>query len=124
MQRDFNDLDSASTDLFKDLRSEVKSGSRRRCRSAISREYSLIALAIGGFIVAAYIRRKRNVANVLNSFEKIGHRCETQAPLAVLSTTDDFGFEDWLAVSIAKAQHLSDAELAARPNKRFPLAVS
>ena len=70
VKRDLDGFNTALTDAVEDFRSEVQSGSRRRDRPAFLRIDGLIAVTIGGGVVANDVRRKRNVTEVSRLLRK------------------------------------------------------
>jgi len=117
VKRNFDDFDAALTDPVEDFRSEVQSGGRRRDRTAFLRIDSLIAITIGGGVVAIDVRRKRNVTEFLDCSEEIWYRSEANATLAEFAAGNDLGDQ---FIVITEEEALTDGNLSAGPNEAFP----
>jgi hypothetical protein len=118
VKRDLDGFNTALTDAVEDFRSEVQSGSRRRDRPAFLRIDSLIAVTIGGGVVANDVRRKRNVTEFLDCSEEIRHWSEANATLAEFAAGNDLGYQ---FIVITEEEALADGNLSAGPNEAFPL---
>src|SRR6185295_20298791 len=66
MKGDLDDLNAAPVERVHQCGAEVQAGSRRGNRSALPREYRLIAIAIVSAILAFDVRRQRHVADRVN----------------------------------------------------------
>ena len=102
--------------LPKNLGREMQSGGGRCHSSRMIREDSLVALAIGGIVIAGNVGRQGNMAKPLDGFVDISLGRQADASQAVLSATHYFGGE----FTISKFDTLAEAHLPARTNQGFP----
>jgi len=88
--------------------------------AAFAGEDRLIALAVGGSIVAADVGRQRDVADTVERGEEVIDRLEAQQALTELAALQHFSFEGDGAVGRGKDKDLADCDLAAGPDEGAP----
>jgi hypothetical protein len=120
VQREAGNFDAARGERVEDLRSEVQAGGGRGDGAAFAGEDRLVALAVGGGIVAADVGRQRDVADAVERGEKIIDRLETQQALAELAALQHLGFERDGAVGRGKDENLADGDFPSRTDEGAP----
>jgi hypothetical protein len=120
VQRDAGDFDAASGERVEDLRSKVQACGGRGDGAAFAGEDRLVALAVGGSIVAADVGRQRDVADTVERGEEVIDRLETKQTLAELASLQHFGFEGDGTVGRGKDENLADGDLSSRTDEGAP----
>src|SRR3974390_452276 len=115
----------------------MKSGSRSSDRSALAGVDRLVAISVGGGIIAGNVGRQRDVAYLFNECEEIGevlpgfarsdsrgrlspHKCrgESDVAFAEFSAGGHLSLE---FVVVAKEEMLANSDLTARTDEAFPV---
>ena len=81
----------------------------------------MIAVAIAGAIVAGDVGRERNMAQSLQSCEKVWRCGEAQGALAERTSGEDFGLELGVFWILSEEEMFSDANLFAGADQAFPV---
>ncbi len=93
VEGDAGDFDAASGESVEDLRSKVQAGGGCCDGASFAGVNGLVALAIGGLIVAADIGRQWHVADAVEDGEEIVDRLEAEQTLAEVVTLQDLGLK-------------------------------
>ena len=118
VERDFCGLDAAVAETGENLRGEVEAGGGSGYGSTLAGVDGLIAIAVGGGIVAGDVGRERDVADPFHAGEEIVDGSEAYLALAEFAAGDDLGMK---FVMIAEEKMFADSDLSAGPDQTFPL---
>src|SRR5690348_5875975 len=118
MQGDFGVFYAPLLELIQDLRREMQACGWSGNRATLSRINGLIAITIGGTVLALDIRRQGNMLQLFDSSEEVRHWRKTDAPFAKRSPRNHLGFE---LILVAKEEFFADADLAPWPHQALPL---
>jgi len=121
MEGNLSSLDAALPNAIQDFGSEVKAGGGSGGRSTLLGIDGLIALAVVRRIRTRDVGRERDVADAIQSSEKVGgsgDRLEADAALAEFGAAQDFGLK---LILFAEEKALADADFAAGANQAFPI---
>src|SRR6185437_13488586 len=91
MQGDFGGFYTPLLDLIEDLRREVKACGWGRNRATLPRINRLVAITVGGAVLALNVRRQGNVPELFDPCEEVRHWRKTDAALAERSTRNHLG---------------------------------
>src|SRR5262249_31704548 len=118
VEREFAGFDPSIANALESFRREMQPSRRRSNRSAPLGENRLIALAVGCFVVALNVRRKRDVPQAIKQFVDgfLSLRSKPQRAQTQFPARQDFRFQH----SLSKQNPLADGELAAGANQGFP----
>jgi hypothetical protein len=119
-------FDAVGGELCKSLGREVEAGGGRSYGAALFGEDGLVAIAVGGCVVAMDVGRQGNVADAVEDGEevdagRIGDRSEFEEALAEGAALKDFGFEEDFARGRGEDEALADGNLAAGTHEGAPL---
>jgi hypothetical protein len=117
VKRDLDGFNTALTDAVEDFRSEVQSRGRRRDRTAFLRVDRLIAVAIGGGIIAIDVRRKRNMPEFADYCEKIIHWREADTALTEFTPRNNLGHQLFV---VTEKEAFAYSNLSSGANEAFP----
>lgn len=128
---DFGGFDFALAEAHQNLRSEMKTGGGSGDRSALAGIDGLIAVAVGGGILAGNIGWEGDVADALDDGKEVVEGLagfarlsphvrgsETDVALAEVSARDDFGME---LIVLTEKEVLADGDLASGTDEAFPV---
>jgi hypothetical protein len=118
MERNFCSLDSSFAKAGEDFRGEMQSRGGGGDGAALLRVDRLIALAIGGGILAGDVGRQWDVTDLLDEGEEVVDRRKTYLALAKGAPSDHLGTE---LVVVAEEETFSDSNFAAGAHQALPL---
>jgi hypothetical protein len=119
VEGDLRGFDATVVEAGQNFRSEVEAGGGGGDGSALTGVDGLIAVAVGGGISAGDVRRKRDVADLLDPGEEVVCQSEADVAFAKFAAGEDLGLE--FVVVAAKEEMLADSDFAARADETSPI---